>query len=369
MTSRTYALILSLVGILLFLAVACANVIVDPEFVFATKLLTRTGSGNERLERFRAYEAAPDRYDGLLFGSSRAHFIPLDELSKRTDGVTFASFSVGQGLLSDHVPVLEYILRQKASGKTRLRAVFLLLDIDFFGTPPLTNQFNYAMLPPALMGESEIRFLWRHLTAIQFKTWRSRIRQALSGSEQPILPLPQYCFLAEGKDCAAAPVTAPVPTPAPAPAPTTAPTAAPADAPVQPAPQPQLLRITDRIDFRQQLALLDHFAALCRANGVRLVVAIAPLFPSSERQFDSGDLDDAIDRIGALVPVWDFSHASDWPSDHADLWLDTSHFLQPVGLMMLRRIFDKDMPPEWEKFGRSRSRSTRNPGQRQNALQ
>ena len=50
MTSRTYALILSSVGILLFLAVACANVIVDPEFVFATKLLTRTGSGNEGLQ-------------------------------------------------------------------------------------------------------------------------------------------------------------------------------------------------------------------------------------------------------------------------------------------------------------------------------
>ena len=369
MTSRTYALILSSVGILLFLAVACANVIVDPEFVFATKLLTRTGSGNERLERFRAYEAAPDRYDGLLFGSSRARFIPLDELSKRTDGVTFASFSVGQGLLSDHVPVLEYILRQKASSKTGLRAVFLLLDIDFFGTPPLTNQFNYAMLPPALMGESQVRFLWRHLTAIQFKTWRSRIRQALSGNEQPIRPLRQYCFVAEGKDCAPEPTAAPVPTPAPAPGPATAPTAAPAEASVQSALQPQLLRVTDRIDFRQQLALLDHFAALCRTNGVRLVVAIAPVFPSSERQFNSGDLDDAIDRISEIVPVWDFSHASDWPSDHADLWLDAGHFLQPVGLMMLRRIFDQDMPPEWGKFGRYRSRSTRNPGQRQNALQ
>ena len=177
MASRTYALTLSFVGVFLFLAVVCANVMLDPQAVFRANVHPYAGNTNDRFQRFRDYQASPDRFDGLVFGSSRASHVPLDELSRRLSGVNFSNFGVTAGLITDHLPVLEYVLRHKARN-TRLRAVFLLLDIDYFGTQPVTNKTIATMLPPALTSESNVLSWWRQLTAIQFKAWRAAIRRA-----------------------------------------------------------------------------------------------------------------------------------------------------------------------------------------------
>ena len=42
----------------------------------------------------------------------------------------FADFSVVRGMLPDFLPALEYVVADKAKRGERLRAVFLLLDID-----------------------------------------------------------------------------------------------------------------------------------------------------------------------------------------------------------------------------------------------
>ena len=72
----------------------------------------------------------------------------------------FASFAVVGGSFVDYIPMLEFVLRDKRARGERLRAVFLALDVDGFGSKPFTNYSNQFLLPPALSGESAARFWW-----------------------------------------------------------------------------------------------------------------------------------------------------------------------------------------------------------------
>ena len=181
MRPGNYAFALMMVMTGLFLAVIGTNLTIDPEAVLGTGMLGRSLNANDRYLEMRAYQTLPDRYDGVLFASSRGGAVPLDELSRRMDGATFANFAVTGGQIADHLAVLEYIVRSKAAQGKRLRAAFLLLDADFFGERPYGNRTIQSFWPPALTGESSSRFIWRYLTAIQFGAWRSQIEYARSG--------------------------------------------------------------------------------------------------------------------------------------------------------------------------------------------
>src|SRR5262249_21938828 len=141
-------------------AALTTNLVIDAEGVFDTGLFDLPKHHNERYLRFVAYKAAADSYDGLLFGSSRAGAIPIDDLSRKT-GATIADFSVTWGLLDDHLPVLQYVLQEKAAKRRQLREVFLLLDIDRFGEQPRTDAGIQTLMPPDLGTESAAHFWWR----------------------------------------------------------------------------------------------------------------------------------------------------------------------------------------------------------------
>jgi hypothetical protein len=344
MQSRAYAITLSAAAVGLFLAVAVTNLVIDPTGIFGTKLLPRSLNSNDRYLTLAEYQSQPDRFDGLLFGSSRSQSISRDELSRHVAGVTFASFRVNAGTLTDHLTALSYVLRQKAAKGQRIKAVFILLDPDSFGARPFTNQSLTYATPPALSGENPIRFWWRNLMAIQFGVWRSALREAL-GPSRPVEPSivgPRsgnllWKIIANASPGANAQSMTPT-TPSPANAPTAE-------------------RLTDRPLYPQHLELWKRFVALCRENEIELIVAISPLSQHIASEYDSSDLSRAIDDIGRLAPVWDFT-GDDRVSSNPSLWSDILHFVPEVGTMMLERIFGDQLPPEWEHFGRYRDVAT-----------
>src|SRR5215472_16060502 len=136
MRSRAYAF--AVIGLTAgpFLAVAAANLILDPEAVFGTGVFNTARNPNTRYQQLVTYRADPARYDGILFGSSRAYAVPREELSRHLQGVTFGSFAVDAGTLADHLPALQYVVRDKAARHEPLRAAFLLLDLDSLGFRP-----------------------------------------------------------------------------------------------------------------------------------------------------------------------------------------------------------------------------------------
>jgi hypothetical protein len=329
MQPRAYAITLSAWALSLFLAVAGTNLVIDPMGVFGTKLLPRSLNANDRYAKLAEFQSQPDRFDGLFFGSSRSEAIPRDELSQHLAGVTFANFGVVGGMLTDHLAVLDYVLREKTAKGQRIRAVFILLDPDTFGRRPFTNESLTFAMPPALSGESPVRFWWRNLIAIQFAVWRSALREVLVMSR-----LPQSDDVLWRLIGSAIPGTANAQSMI---------TPSPPDAPIAE-------KLTDRPLYPQHLELWRRFVTLCRENSIELMVAISPLSHHFASEYDPSDLSRAIDDINRLAPVWDFTD-NGWVSNNPKLWRDDSHFGSEVGRMMVERIFGDPVPPEWEGFG------------------
>jgi hypothetical protein len=338
MRPRAYVFSLLTLTVAFFFAVVGANLLLDPEAVLGTGVIGRPLNPNDRNLVMRAYEEAADSFDGLLFGSSRAGAIAREELGLRTGGVRFANFSVVFGQIIDHVAVLDYVIRSKAARGKALRSVFLLLDPDFLGDRQFSNRAIQTLWPPELTGESRWRFTWRYLTAIQFGTWRSVIAFAWSGKRTAdmVPSRPGYGFGTIATMLGSAARAAEI---------EPGPSVAAADEPRE--------SITARTDFERQLSLLAKFVALCDAHGIKLSVALPPLHRANAAQF--ADMPQVVDRITAIVPVWDFDSPR-WLSERPDLWVDGSHFRPAVGTMMLDRMFGDGAPGVPKDFGVLRGR-------------
>jgi|GEM_PF-2267654 len=340
MRPRTYALALSAIATSLFLAVAAANVVIDPVGVFGTNVFPPGSNSNERYLRFSAYQARSDRYDALLFGSSRSQWLPLDDLSRHMAGATLANFGVAYGMLSDHLPVLEYLLRHQAPDRKRIREIFLLLDADSFGIRPHNDESLAFALPPALSGEHPARFWWRNLVAIQVQAWRGALKEALdkwrpsqsSGHfpERTRRDVSSRMVATFGAGAARADGL-------PNPATGTAKAA-------------MLESVTERPGYRRHLELWSRFVSLCREHDIHLLVAVSPLSHATLSGLNRSDLLKAVDDLARLAPVWDFTDAG-WVSDDPTMWRDGNHFTMDVGGMIVARVFGDEMPSRWAEFG------------------
>lgn len=314
MNARRHGLILILGAAALFASTVAANVATDPENVFGTKLFPPTSNLNERNHKFLAYRQAARSVDGLLFGSSRANFYDQDALSRKMGVTNLFSAAMSYGMISDHLPLLDYILRDKAAHGGRIKAVFLALDADFFGKPPWTQSNVNAFLPPELSEESAARYWWRYLTVFQYRLWRDVIR----GTGR--IPAAQQS--------AAEPATV-----------GQAGTAA---------PLPMTPRLTSyrrsfnatRPDFERQLAQLRRFVALCREHGVDLRIAVSPAVAENLALHEPGVLASIVGRMSRAAPLWDFTSSS--ISMQRDYWADFSHFNHRAAAMILDRVYGGD---------------------------
>lgn len=335
MRARGYALTLSAVGFGLFLAVAATNFIINPQGVFGTEIFPRPAT-NDRYFKFNAYRLHRDRYDAVLFGSSRSFALPFDEMSRHMPEVTLADFSVVGGMLTDYLPVLEYMLRNPPAGGKSIREIFLLLDADTFGRRPFTNESLQFALPPGLSNESLYHFLWRYLIAIQPKIWRNALKLKASQAAAGIGSQPRQLAVSRMISLSSSAARA---------------QALPEGAAGDPA---RLEKVTEQPVYPSQLDLWRRFVSLCRQHDIRLVAALSPLSRENESTFDRADLAKVIDDIARIAPVWDFTEAG-WVAEDRDLWRDGSHFKAEVGRMIIARVFGEPMPPQWAEFGRFRS--------------
>jgi hypothetical protein len=224
-------------------------------------------------------------------------------------------------MISDHLPTLEYLLRDKATRGERLRAVLLMLDVDHFGKAPWTNINLDGFLPPEISGEHPARFWWRYLTAFQLRVWSATIRQVpgrrveappkvVTAAMLPRIALPDLPGLR-----------------------------------LIARSEPQY-DIVPRPQLEAHLAMLARFAALCRQHGVQLTVLTSPLNRLNARDYDPAELARVTARISQVVPLWDFG-MPDWLSDRGELWLDPSHFQPEVARMMLERMFGSSGRPDF----------------------
>lgn len=341
MRAKTYALSLAGFGMGLFLLVVAANVIIDPQALFHTGVVDHPNV-NDRYRTLQAYRADPSKYDGVLFGSSRAAALSTDDLARGLKVDAVARFSVVGGMMTDHLPALEYVLRDKAGRGERLRAVFLLFDVDILGRRPLTNEDLQKLQPPALSGQNPARFWWKNITAIQFKGWED----ALKGAWRKAHPDRSSGVSPAGRDAESlAERSGRLAT-------SQAAAAEPTRAPQQAHDGGDVTRerISKRYYFHQQLDMLRRFVTLCRKNNLTLVIAMPPILPAVRRELDVADLTDVVRQVRGMIPVWDFTDPGPTASD-PKYWKDGVHFKPALGRVMTARIFGQPVEPEWKTFG------------------
>lgn len=329
----------------MLLTVIATNVLIDPMGVFETNLLPPSENANHSYQRLLTYQAAPQRFDGLYFGSSRAGNVSLGELSRRMN-VSFADFRLPGSVLSDYLPLADFVLAQKQSRGEQLRGVFILLDIDTFGLPP--NRSLSVLLPPAVGGMSTVRFWWSNLTTVQLRVWLSAIREARSKWHSDRATAPWWIRVVRQMaariqaEAAGQAYAQPIKKPPAALNPILA-----AAGEVPP------ISITKRAYFSSELQKLQRLVDLCRNHKVELIVALTPLSRRNESYLDPSSEAAAIARISQITPLWDFTNSGEL-TDQPGLWSDESHFDSAIGDLILKKIFREDVPPEWSSFGRFR---------------
>ncbi|MEW6767013.1 MAG: hypothetical protein AB1342_03180 [Pseudomonadota bacterium] len=328
--ARRFSLAVIMGAALLFLCTVAANVLFDPELVFGTNLFPQNINWNERVSKLRNYQRDADTTDALLFSSSRGNLLDRKLLAKDMGASHLLSMSMSFGMITDHLPLLEYILRDKAARGQHLKSVVLLLDPDFFGKPPWTNSNINSFLPPELSGESPVRYWWRYLTVFQYRLWRDVWRSraqahAVNPAERP------------GDT---APATEAIPTAARVPIPTI---------------REDYRRGFNSVrpDLERQLVALKRFVELCRENNVQLKVAVNPIIDQNLDWHEPGVIDGLIARLAAVTPLWDFN-APPLVAKRHEFWLDFSHFDAATGTMMINRMFGTPNPPEFAEFGKLR---------------
>lgn len=335
MIGKRYSLALIAGAALLFAATCAANILLDPEYVFRTGLFPKTVNWNERNGRLEQYKKEPRSVDGLLFSSSRGNVLKLEQLASSMNASHLMSVSVSYGMITDHLPIFEYIMRDKAAHGEHLKAVMLLLDADFFGKQPWTNSNINSFLPPELSNESPVRYWWRYMTVFQYRLWRNALRSAQIKPANAALP-------------ATTPVIAPpaIPEAARPPIPLVAETYRRSWNSLRP-------------DLKRQLADLERFVWLCRSNGVKLTVAVSPMIQQNLDSHEPGMIDDLTRRLSTVTPLWDFN-SPPVIAGHRKYWLDFSHFSPEAGSFILHRIFGGDLPPDFAAFGKLRGATSTN---------
>lgn len=333
MKARRFALVLIAGGGLIFGVTIAANVLFDPEYVFRTDLFPKTVNWNERAAKLRQYRKEAPEVDGLLFSSSRGNLLDSTQLAKAMGVSHLLSLSVSYGMITDHLPIFEYIVRDKAMRGEHLRSVTLLLDPDFFGKKPWTNSNINSFLPPELSRESPVRYWWRYLTVFQYRLWRDVFRSGTAPPLRANTPPAAQSLITERMLSARVPL---------------------------PAISESYRRSWNSVrpDFERQAAFLERFVVICRDRGIRLTVAMSPLVRQNLDGHEPGMIDQLVEKVSKITPLWDFN-SPPMVADRHEYWLDFSHFDGTTGTLMINRMFAGNNPPTFADFGRKRGSSTR----------
>jgi hypothetical protein len=338
MTPKSYSITILAGLAAVFFGTMAANIVFDPEYVFRTNIFPKDPNRNERIESLRRYQASAEQTDALLFSSSRGSFFDLEQLRTKMGANHVTSFAISFGLITDHLPALEYVLKDKQARGQNLKAVFLLLDLDFFGKMPWTNNNLNSLLPPELDGGSSVAFWWRHLTAFQYKSWRDVIRLARSDGFSSNTSATEAPAVLQGELVLHAhPQIEATDIPPP--------DDRDAGKHFPPTVREDFRRAFNSIrpDMDRQLGMLRKFVELCAANNVRLTVAVSPMTRKNVDTHEAGYLDKLSARLSRVVSLFDFNAAYTL-ADRPRFWEDFSHFDDEVAATMLNRVFSPSEP-------------------------
>jgi hypothetical protein len=351
MRARTFAFALIACSLLPVLATAVTNIVIDPQLMFRTGIVSGQLNPNTRYQSYLDYLAHAQDVDGLLFGASRGTVFDPASVARATGAKRVAPFAFSSGATSDALPFLQFVLRNKAErGGEPLRHVLLLLERDNFGARPYTNVNIEGFLPPEVSGESAVRFWMRYLLAVQVTTWRTTLKSHArqSATARSTIRLASLRDGLVARDDAFDHVV---------------PSGLLWQTSLKARDDAEAGRLQQKAHSRApflgvQLGELARIIELCRRHDIKLTVAVGPLTDVNARLFEPGYLAWVADRINEISDIWDFDSPPWLAAGTSTYWFESSHYKPPVADMMLQRMFGTGTAVPAD-FGRLRPRAAR----------
>ena len=117
---RTFAFALLAGAFGLLAATMALNFALDPQYVFGTPLTRLDDNANYRYHRVREYQAQARSGRRIAVRLVARHGRSMLLFSRDKIGArAVAKFDVTAGMITDHLPALEYVLRDKARAAKR----------------------------------------------------------------------------------------------------------------------------------------------------------------------------------------------------------------------------------------------------------
>lgn len=318
--ARRFAqLAISLAGAFLTVCVT-ANLLIDPYGVFGTRLLPSHISTNYRHFTYARYLRERATIDTIVLGSSRVGlaFDPAT-VEAALPGRRVAQFWAQAGTVSDALPIVRAVMRDRERGLTRVDTAILVLDLQLLGTN-VSPFGRFTRHHPAVTGESSALYYISYLFHLDYNQMLRKLRHSRTIGARDInlfrdtVPPGQPYIL---------------------------------DAHPPPVEQADIMA---RPDTERHLAELGELVAFARARGLRLEIILPPIAPDDLRRIDPPSLSAAVARIRRLTPVWSFDLPA-WLAGDPSLWLDLNHYSPRIAAMMLARVFGTDRAPAPTGFG------------------
>lgn len=313
-------------GVVAFLV--ALNIVVDPFYIWQSKVLPYEYQVNERFAKVAYLETQHERFNGYIFGSSRSASTDPRMLEKYAPGISFYNMAVSGGSLYDHLAHLRYFLR---SGYA-VRLVYLQLDnemLDTFRYPkenylnrqhphvrqesPLFYHGEYATIFPYEYLKGKLDVNWRqqswksfdiHNTGCILETHWEKLMA--SSPDEYVLDRKRF-------------------------------------------PLERIMRSRQDVRLGDNLQALQELKQLCEDNGIHLVVYMGPTNWRTWNEVDFAAYARLLRETVKIIPYWDFSGYNS-VSENDFMFYEKSHYRPLVAEWIASRIFAKpctDLPMDF----------------------
>ncbi|AMN44050.1 hypothetical protein [Rhodoplanes sp. Z2-YC6860] len=317
--ARRYSLFIAAVVLVPFIITIALNYVVDPFGVFQTGWFPKQIEINDRFLKVEFLDAHRDRFNGLMWGSSRIGNTPPAVIERYNPGGRFYNMWYGNGTLGDHRDYIKYI----TATHPEISQHYIEIDVDMFMG---MSEWGAAQIGfwrhPAVEHHSKVAFYAENLVTMPLRVIAKKAYLNLTGGEPPV----RYELETTG------------------------------------------IWVDDRLDrkiandmaghlrdFDQMMnfnpvrrvratqdqnnaAALAEIVQICREHSLRCTFFTTPHHASVLNTLLTPDFLRCIRLIAGLTPFWDFASYNSVTTSNA-LYYEGSHFRQPVAELMAARIF------------------------------
>ena len=319
-SGQKWLMVVSFVLMLNMSLLAIINYVVDPFFIFQSKVFEKKIQMNERFVKVDYLQKNHQKYNAYLFGSSRIGVIEPKVFEQYISKSRFYNFTLSSANFYDYLKHLEYFVKENYEIKT----LVLQLDVENMNNYGEDSNDYLSLLHPDVVDESLALFYGRYLFGFFPLNLRSKIEINLQKElRKPYdlergswkLPILEKELIENDQQYVAKVKRFHL-------------------------HNRRVIQYTKR---HQDMKALKNIVGLCEKKGVKLYVFTTPHNKNMMDTFVLKDYKKYLNDIVSLTDFYDFSGYNSVTNNNTNYY-ETSHYRPHVGKLIARKIFnDKEL--------------------------